>query len=49
MLVDDTGSTDTSYVDATATEGEVRYVYRVAALRGSTVSGQTDAAEATRR
>ena len=37
-LVADTGNTQTSYIDATANEPGVRYVYRVKALRGSWVS-----------
>ena len=35
VLVADTGSTATTYVDATANEQGTRYVYRVKALRGS--------------
>ena len=34
-LVADTASTDTSYIDTTATEEGVRYTYRVKAIRGS--------------
>ena len=41
-LVDDTGSTATSYTDGTATEAGVRYVYRVKARRGSELSGQSN-------
>ena len=42
-LVDDTGSTDTTYTDATATEAGETYVYQVKAIRGedrSQASGQ---------
>ena len=41
-LVDDTGSTATSYTDGTAAEAGVRYVYRVKARRGSELSGQSN-------
>ena len=37
-LVNDTGSTDTTYADLNATEPGVRYVYRVKALRNGTKS-----------
>ena len=43
-LVDDTGSTATSYTDATATEAGETYAYKVKAVRGedrSQASGQT--------
>ena len=42
-LVDDTGSTATSYTDATATEAGETYAYKVKAIRGedrSQASGQ---------
>ena len=42
VLVADTGSTATSYVDATANEPGVRYVYRVRALRGSEKSSRSN-------
>ena len=40
VLVADTGSTATTYVDATASEPGVRYVYRVRALRGNERSSE---------
>ena len=42
VLVADTGSTATTYVDATANEPGVRYVYRVKALRGSEKSSRSN-------
>ena len=41
-LVDDTGSTATSYTDGTAAEAGVRYVYRVKARRGSELSARSN-------
>ena len=41
-LVSDTGSTDTAYTDATATETGVRYAYRVMAIRGGERSARSD-------
>ena len=38
VLVANTGSTATSYLDATATEPEVSYIYRVRAWRGTELS-----------
>ena len=38
VLVANTGSTATSYLDATATEPEVSYIYRVRARRGAELS-----------
>ena len=38
----DTGSTDTSYTDADATEPGELYVYRVKALRGGEKSGRSN-------
>ena len=43
-LVADTGSTATTYVDATANEPGVRYVYRVKALRGNEKSSRSNVA-----
>ena len=37
-LVADTGTVDTTYVDRTANEADVKYAYRVKALRGGTAS-----------
>ncbi len=42
VLVADTGSTATTYVDATANEPGTRYVYRVKALRGSEKSSRSN-------
>ena len=42
VLVADTGSTATTYVDATANEPGVRYVYRVKALRGNEKSSRSN-------
>ena len=42
VLVADTGSTATTYVDATANEPGVRYVYRVKALRGGVKSSRSN-------
>ena len=42
VLVADTGSTATTYVDATANEPGVRYVYRVKALRGDEKSSRSN-------
>ena len=42
VLVADTGSTATTYVDATANEQGTRYVYRVKALRGSEKSSRSN-------
>ena len=42
VLVADTGSTATTYVDATASEPGVRYVYRVRALRGNERSSRSN-------
>ena len=42
VLVADTGSTATTYVDATANEAGVRYTYRVRALRGSEKSSRSN-------
>ena len=42
VLVADTGSTATTYVDATANEPGVRYVYRVKAIRGSEKSSRSN-------
>ena len=39
VLVSDTSSADTTYVDATAVEAGVRYTYRVKAWRGGDLSG----------
>ena len=44
VLVADTGSTATTYVDATANEPGARYVYRVKALRGSEKSSRSNRA-----
>ena len=44
VLVSDTGSTATTYVDATANEPGVRYVYRVKALRGNEKSSRSNVA-----
>ena len=41
-LVEDTGSTATSYTDGTAAEVGVRYVYRVKARRGSELSARSN-------
>ena len=42
VLVADTGSTATTYVDATANEQGTRYTYRVKALRGSEKSSRSN-------
>ena len=42
VLVADTGSTATTYVDATANKPGVRYVYRVKALRGDEKSSRSN-------
>ena len=42
VLVSDTGSTGTTYVDATANEPGVRHVYRVKALRGNEKSSRSN-------
>ena len=42
VYVADTGSTDTSYTDANATEPGELYVYRVKALRGGEKSGRSN-------
>ena len=42
VLVTDTGSTATTYVDATANEPGTRYVYRVKALRGDEKSSRSN-------
>ena len=42
VLVADTGSTAITYVDATANEPGVRYVYRVKALRGGEKSSRSN-------
>ena len=47
VLVPDTQSAGTTYVDLTANEPEERYVYRVAALRGSEKSERSNAARIT--
>ena len=44
ILVADTGSTATTYTDATANEPGTRYTYRVKALRGSEKSARSNAA-----
>ena len=44
VLVADTGSSATTYVDATADEAGVRYVYRVKALRGGVKSSRSNVA-----
>ena len=44
VLVADTGSTETIYLDTTTKNG-VRYVYRVHALRGEVVSAESNFAE----
>ena len=44
VLVADTGSTETTYLDTT-TKNRVRYVYRVHALRGEVVSAESNFAE----
>ena len=41
-LVEDTGSTDTTYVDTTATEEGTEYIYRVVARRGNTLSARSN-------
>ncbi len=41
-LVDDTGSTATTYTDGTAAEAGVRYVYRVKARRGPELSARSN-------
>ncbi len=42
ILVEDTGSTDTTYVDTTATEEGTEYIYRVIARRGNTLSKRSN-------
>ena len=42
VLVNDTGSNDTSYVDRTATKAGVRYTYRVKAIRDGVRSGRSN-------
>ena len=42
VLVDDTGSAATSYLDASATAPGVEYLYRVKARRGAELSGWTN-------
>ena len=42
VLVADTGSTTTTYLDATANQPGVRYKYRVRALRGSVKSARSN-------
>ncbi|MCE2501347.1 MAG: fibronectin type III domain-containing protein [Dehalococcoidia bacterium] len=37
-LVDDTGNTETEYIDTTANEAGVKYIYRVKAIRDGTLS-----------
>ena len=44
VLVEDTGSAETTYLDTTTKNG-VRYVYRVHALRGEAVSAESNFAE----
>ena len=44
VLVEDTGSAETTYIDTTTKNG-VRYVYRVHALRGEVVSAESNFAE----
>ena len=44
VLVADTGSTETTYLDTT-TKNRVRYVYRVHALRGEVVSAESNFAD----
>ena len=44
VLVEDTGSTATTHVDATANEPGVRYAYRVKALRGGAKSSRSNVA-----
>ena len=41
VLVEDTGSAETTYIDTTTKNG-VRYVYRVHALRGEVVSAESN-------
>ncbi len=41
-LVDNTGDSDTTYTDTTATEPGVRYAYRVKSIRGNDRSEQSD-------
>ena len=45
-LVADTGTADTTYVDRTANEADVKYAYRVKALRGGTASVRSEFATA---
>ena len=47
VLVDDTGSTDTTYVDHTADEDGVVYAFRIVALRGDEASQRSKYATAT--
>ncbi len=42
VLVEDTGSTDTTYVDTTATVEGTEYIYRVIARRGNTLSKRSN-------
>ena len=42
VLLDDTGTPATAYADYSATEGGVRYVYRVVALRGDEASAHSN-------
>ena len=44
ILVADTGNTDTAFIDATANEPGVRYIYRVKALRGDVESLESNQA-----
>ena len=46
VLAADTGSADTAYTDAAATEKGTTYSYRVKALRGEERSGASNRAEA---
>ena len=41
-LVDDTGSTDTTYVDSTAAVEGTEFIYRVRAVRGSAISARSN-------
>ena len=42
VLVNDTGSTDTTYVDSTAAAEGTEFIYRVRALRGSATSARSN-------
>lgn len=44
-LVDDTGSSDTSYTDSSATAPGERYIYRIKAIRGNDRSGMSQPAQ----